>query len=77
MLHLDNNDIPMTAATQPVINLIKEIDNCETADDLSKCLVDDTAWNIISASHWPNEGLISLRNKGKIKVIFSNFYVKI
>lgn len=77
VLHLDNNDIPMTAATQPVINLIKEIDNCETADDLSKCLVDDTAWNIISASHWPNEVLISLRNKGKIKVIFSNFYVKI
>ena len=77
VLHLDNNDIPMTAATQPVINIIKEIDNCETADDLSNCLVDDTAWNIISASHWPNEVLITLRNKGKIKVIFSNFYVKI
>lgn len=55
VLHLDNNDIPMTAATQPVINLIKEIDNCETADDLSNCLVDDTAWNIISASHWLSE----------------------
>lgn len=60
-----------------MINFIKEIDNCEIVDDLLKCLVDDIVWNIIFVFYWLNEVFIFLRNKGKIKVIFSNFYVKI
>lgn len=60
-----------------MINFIKEIDNCEIVDDLLNCLVDDIVWNIILVFYWLNEVFIFLRNKGKIKVIFSNFYVKI
>lgn len=60
-----------------MINFIKEIDNCEIVDDLLKCLVDNIVWNIIFVFYWLNEVFIFLRNKGKIKVIFSNFYVKI
>ena len=72
-LYLDNNDIPLTAGTEAVVNLIKEIDSCVTADDLSNCLIDDKAWNIISASNWPSEVCITLSNKGMLRYIFIDF----
>lgn len=63
-IHLHKDDIPLTAGTEAVVNLIKQIDDCETADDLSNCLSDDSVWSVISASHWPSEVCITLTNKG-------------
>ena len=65
-IHVRNDDIPLTADTEAVLDLIKQLDDCETATDLSKCLSDDRLWGVISASHWPNEVCITLQNKGKI-----------
>ena len=65
-IHVRNDDIPLTADTEAVLDLIKQLDDCETATDLSSCLSDDRLWGVISASHWPNEVCITLQNKGKI-----------
>ena len=52
-LHINKEDIPLTASSEPMVNLIKELEECDTADDLSNCLSDEHVWNLISACHWP------------------------
>ena len=50
-IHFRNDDIPLTADAEAVLDLIKQLDDCETATDLSRCLSDDRLWGVISASH--------------------------
>ena len=63
-IHLNKEDIPLTAGSEAMVNLIRELDECETADDLSNCLTDQHVWDLISACHWPNEVCVTLQNKG-------------
>ena len=63
-IHLNKEDIPLTAGSEAMVNLIRELDECETADDLSNCLSDQHVWDLISSSHWPNEVCVPLQNKG-------------
>ena len=66
-LHINKEDIPLTASSEPMVNLIKELEECDTADDLSNCLSDKHVWNLISACHWPDEVCVTLKNKGLLK----------
>lgn len=65
--HINKEDIPLTASSEPMVNLIKELEDCDTADDLSNCLSDEHVWNLISACHWPDEVCVTLKNKGLLK----------
>jgi len=66
-LHINKEDIPLTASSEPMVNLIKELEECDTADDLSNCRSDEHVWNLISACHWPDEVFVTLKNKGFLK----------
>lgn len=66
-LHVNKEDIALTASSEPMVNLIKELEECDTGDDLSNCLSDEHTWNLISACPWPHEVCIALKNKGLLK----------
>ena len=71
-LHTNKEDIPLTASSEPMFNLIKELEECDTADDLSNCLSDEHVWNLISACHWPDEVCVTLKNKGLLNNLLSS-----
>ena len=37
LTHVCNDAIPVTANTEAVVDLIKQLDGCKTATDLSRC----------------------------------------
>ncbi len=74
------DDIPVTASTEPLLKLIDDLDNSATKESLEEVLDNDTAWAIISASHWPDTTVVSLSNKGMLRVgmhNYGNFSVRI
>lgn len=66
-LHVNKEDIALTASSEPMVNLIKELEECETGDDLSNCLSDEHMWSLISVCHWAHEVCVTLKNKGLLK----------
>lgn len=62
--HLHKDDIPLTAATQPLLKLIEGLDNCATDETLDQLLDDAQNMQAISSAHWPIEVPITLNNKG-------------
>ena len=71
-LHINKEDIPLTGSSELMVNLIKELEECDTADDLSNCLSDEHVWNLISACHWPDEVCVTLKNKGLLNNLLSS-----
>ena len=71
-LHINKEDIPLTASSEAMVNLIKELEECDTADDLSNCLSDEHVWNLISACHWSVEVCVTLKNKGLLNNLLSS-----
>lgn len=63
-LNIAKDDILLTAATQNLLQLIDDLDNCTTTDELDTILDDENNQMLISSGHWPVEILITLKNKG-------------
>jgi hypothetical protein len=64
LLHLEKDDIPLTAATHSVLKLIDCLDGCTTEDTLDQILDDANNLHMMSSAHWPVEVNITLNNKG-------------
>lgn len=65
--YLSKHQIPLTSATEPVHNLIEELDCAKNKDDIKHLLYDeksnDVSWQIINSCHWPAEQVIDMTNK--------------
>ena len=59
------SDIPLTASTEAVLNLVSELDECISEERLSEILDDDNKLQLISNAHWPVEVWITMKNKGE------------
>ena len=65
--YLSKHQIPLTSATEPIHNLIEELDCAKNKDDIKHLLYDeksnDVSWQIINSCHWPVEQVIDMTNK--------------
>ena len=67
---LSKDDVPLNAATEPLHDLVKELDLAETDADIKKLLFEsedkDVYWVLIGSCHWPIAESINIRNKNML-----------